>query len=170
MYIVQVIIAQYLDNYSKEKTNEEYETPSSPIDVDKLTCSQIEFLQQKSTFYIGERIKKKFDEEFYPGTVSGYNISNECWKIDYDDGDAEEFDGCDIPRGLLLFREQEENEKNNDTNNKKRDPYRIQIIIIIIGIGGDYQMMMIIIFHQLQILLVQQQQTTTVTTQIIMIR
>lgn len=38
-------------------------------------------------------IAKSFSEEFYFGSVTGYDKTNKLWSIQYDDGDFEEMDG-----------------------------------------------------------------------------
>jgi hypothetical protein len=59
------------------------------------------------TIFINRRVAKDFDGQTYYGTVVAYDDSEEpaFWKVDYDDGDQEDYAKKDLIKGLKLYDE-----------------------------------------------------------------
>lgn len=64
--------------------------------------------------FIGQRIMKHFGGEMYSGTITKKvveqvlceeNKGGRVWKIDYDDGDSEEWEYTEVIDGILLRRD-----------------------------------------------------------------
>jgi len=70
----------------------------------------------KARKYIKTRVAKVFHDVVYFGTVTDYTEKTGYWRIEYDDGDVEDYDGNDLEQGGDLYRK----EKRNDTSEKKR--------------------------------------------------
>jgi hypothetical protein len=63
-------------------------TPPRPISKKRI--------EKEPRAYLGRRVAKFFDAELFLGTVAGYQKAKSFWKIEYDDGDKEEFDVLDM--------------------------------------------------------------------------
>jgi hypothetical protein len=63
-------------------------TPPPPISKKRI--------EKEPRAYLGRRVAKFSDAELFLGTVAGYQKAKSFWKIEYDDGDKEEFDVLDM--------------------------------------------------------------------------
>ena len=70
--------------------------------------------------YLGQRIAKYFDaptdddeenQELYFGTVESYREEDKLWHIEYDDGDAEDFDFDDLRTAVLEYAQNKDQDE-----------------------------------------------------------
>uniref|UniRef100_A0A7S1VRJ4 Helicase-associated domain-containing protein n=1 Tax=Grammatophora oceanica TaxID=210454 RepID=A0A7S1VRJ4_9STRA len=61
--------------------------------------------ESEKSKYIGKRIAKTFDGQPFMGTIVSYRDGGDVtyWKVDYDDGDSEEFDIKDVNKYMKFF-------------------------------------------------------------------
>lgn len=69
--------------------------------------------------FVGQRVANKFSDGVYYGTISSYNNGKSevgaLWHIDYDDGDAEDYDVRDLCKALSLYiRVKKSDKKSQD--------------------------------------------------------
>lgn len=85
------------------------EEESRPAKQQKLTPRKKSYDPKK---YVGQRIAKYFDaptddddgnQELYFGNVESYREEDKLWHIEYDDGDAEDFDFDDLRTAVLEY-------------------------------------------------------------------
>ena len=88
---------------SKKKVHKNVkERPSKDVPADSSTAT----VDNSQTNFIQRRVAKDFNGEIYFGTVTAYDDSDNppFWKIEYDDGDKEEYDKNDLLMGLKLYK------------------------------------------------------------------
>ena len=64
------------------------------------------------TSVINRRVAKTFEGQIFFGTVSSFDVREQLWQIDYDDGDEEEFDQDELKVHLRM------QELNKDVDKK----------------------------------------------------
>ncbi|GAX18479.1 hypothetical protein FisN_2Lh136 [Fistulifera solaris] len=57
---------------------------------------------QSPTDFIGQRITKSFDQGYFDGTIISYDEDAKYWKVQYDDGDKEDFDYDEVTESISL--------------------------------------------------------------------
>lgn len=57
------------------------------------------------TVWVKRRVAKIFDGEVYFGTITQYDDSEDppFWKVEFDDGDAEDWENHDLAKALKLY-------------------------------------------------------------------
>ncbi|KAL9184099.1 hypothetical protein ACHAXT_002185 [Thalassiosira profunda] len=64
----------------------------------------------KPESFVGKRVAKRFGFELHFGSVVHYCGDSEYWRIEYDDGDKEEFDEDELHKAFLLFGKERSND------------------------------------------------------------
>ena len=72
-------------------------------DINKVSDLNKEYLYMKENaiHFINSYVAKKFDNEIFIGLITNYKDG--FWKVEYTDGDKEDFDVDDVKKGILLY-------------------------------------------------------------------
>jgi hypothetical protein len=87
------------NNAKKKKVSEKGEAVPAPKRPKTNVFVELVNKSAPSVFF-RERVAKIFDGEVYFGTITAYD---EFWKVDFDDGDAEDWEKKDLIRALKLY-------------------------------------------------------------------
>lgn len=106
-------------------TKESYNSPVTRKANKRKAAEDADADAPRKRNYVGQRVARYFGKKLYRGTISSWDPAAvvedgvDLWKVEYEDGDGEDYEELEVNEGLKLY-EQEEKKQYEQEEKKKR--------------------------------------------------